>query len=165
MSVNTALSVEEYLHTSFPDLDREYRDGELVERCFADYPHGRTQGRLSAWFATRHSHLPLYPCTETQMRVRPNRYLIPDVAVFYPTEPTDVPDTPPLVAIEILSPDDRLIEVRQKLEEYQAWGAPHIWLIDPRSHRFYTCDSGLVEQPTLTIPELGIELTPADLFR
>jgi Uma2 family endonuclease len=55
-----------------------------------------------------------------------------------------VPDTPPLVAIEILSPDDRLIEVRQKLEEYQAWGVPHIWLIDPRSHRFYTCDSGLV---------------------
>lgn len=38
MSVNTALSVEEYLHTSFPDLDREYRDGELVERISSANP-------------------------------------------------------------------------------------------------------------------------------
>jgi hypothetical protein len=45
--------------------------------------------------------------------------------VFHPREPGLVPDTPPLIAIEILSPDDLLTEVREKLEEYRAWGVPH----------------------------------------
>ena len=39
MGSKAALPVEEYLHTSFPDLDKEYRDGELVERSLPDYLH------------------------------------------------------------------------------------------------------------------------------
>jgi Uma2 family endonuclease len=161
----TALSVEEYLHTSFPDLDREYRDGEIVERTLPDYLHGKTQGLLFAFFLALGEQLSLHPCVETRMRVRLNRYLIPDVAVFHPAEPADVPEIPPLVAIEILSPDDRLAEVREKLEEYRIWGVPHVWLVDPRSRRFYTCDAGLTETSSLMVPELGIEITPRDLFK
>jgi Uma2 family endonuclease len=161
----TALSVEEYLHTSFPDLDREYRDGEIVERTLPDYLHGKTQALLAAFFLERGEQLSLHPCVEARMRVRPNRFLIPDVAVFHPNEPDAVPETPPLVAIEILSPDDRLGEVREKLEDYRTWGVPHVWLADPRSRRFYTCDAGLTEASSLTVPELGIELTPHDLFK
>jgi hypothetical protein len=41
MSAKTGVSVEEYLHTSFPALDREYRDGELVERSLPDICTGR----------------------------------------------------------------------------------------------------------------------------
>ena len=78
MGSATALSAEEYLHTSFPDLDREYRDGETVERALPDYLHGKTQGLLFALFLALGEHLSLYPCVETRMRVRPNRYLIPD---------------------------------------------------------------------------------------
>lgn len=40
MDASAGVSVDEYLHTSFPDLDREYRDGELVERTLPDYLHG-----------------------------------------------------------------------------------------------------------------------------
>ena len=32
MGVQTAISLEEYLHTSYHGLDREFRDGEVVER-------------------------------------------------------------------------------------------------------------------------------------
>jgi Uma2 family endonuclease len=165
MGSATALSVEEYLHTSFPDLDREYRDGEIVERALPDYLHGKTQGLLFAFFLALGEQLSLHPCVETRMRVRPNRFLIPDVAVFHPNEPEAVPAVPPLVAIEILSPDDRLGEVREKLEEYRTWGVAHVWLVDPRSRRLYTCDAGLNEASSLTIPELGIELTLRDLFK
>jgi Uma2 family endonuclease len=164
MGVNTAISVEEYLHTSFPDLDKEYRDGELVERSLPDYLHGKIQFQLCVLFAALRGGLPLYPTVETRMQVRPNRYLIPDVAVFHPTEPQGVPDSPPLVTIEVLSPDDRLSEVRDKLEEYREWGVSHVWLIDPRSRHFYTCDGRLIETASLTIPELGIEITLNDLF-
>ena len=165
MASATALSVEEYLHTSFPGLDREYRDGEIVERSLPDYLHGKTQALLAAFFLALGEQLSLHPCVETRMRVRPNRYLIPDVAVFHPDEPDAVPETPPLVVIEILSPDDRMGEVREKLEDYRTWGVPHVWLVDPRSRRFYTCDPGLTEASSLRVPELGIEITPRDLFK
>jgi len=98
------------------------------------------------------------------MRIRESVYLIPDVAVFQGAKPELVPSTPPLIAIEVLSPDDKLAEVRRKLDEYRAWGVPNVWLVDPHSKRLYTCHAGLVEVPTLRIPELGVEVTPADIF-
>jgi Uma2 family endonuclease len=165
MGSATALSVEEYLHTSFPDLDREYRDGEIVERTLPDYLHGKTQALLAAFFLALSEQLSVHPCVETRMRVRPRRYLIPDVAVFHPNEPIAVPETPPLVTIEILSPDDKMSEVREKLEEYRTWGVPHVWLVDPRSRRFYTGDAGLTEVSSLTVSELAIEITKHDLFK
>ena len=165
MYADAPLSVEQYLATSFPDLDKEYRDGELVERSLPDYLHSKTQGLLVAFFVVLRKMLPLFPVTELRMKIRPNLILIPDVAVFHPTEPqVRFPDTPPFVAIEILSPDDKLNDVREKLETYRTWGVPHVWLVDPHSRRTYTCDAGLMEVASLRIPELNIELTPADAF-
>ena len=164
MGAKTGLSVEEYLHTSFPDLDREYRDGELVERSLPDYLHGKTQLLLAGVFAALRKQLSIFPCTETRMKLRTGRYAIPDLAVFWLEEPPRVPETPPLVVIEILSLDDRLAEVRDKLEEYKAWGVAHVWLVDPHSRRMYTCETGLVETQSLKISELGVGITGADIF-
>jgi Uma2 family endonuclease len=57
-----------------------------------------------------------------------------------------------------------MADVRNKLAEYRAWGVTHVWLVDPHSKRMYTRDAELVEVPTLKIPELGVEVTPADIF-
>lgn len=164
MGVKAAIPVVEYLHTSFPGLDCEYRDGELVERSLPDYLHGQTQLLIGSFFAVLRKRLSLYPCSETRMKVREGRYLIPDVAVFWQSRPAQVPESPPLIAIEILSPDDRLTAVREKLHEYRAWGVGHVWLVDPHSRRMYTCDTGLTEVNSLTVPELGIELSPDQIF-
>jgi Uma2 family endonuclease len=164
MGAKTGVSVEEYLRTSFPDLDREYRDGKLVERSSPDYPHGKVQGLISAFFAALRKTLQVHPCVETRMKLRSGLYLIPDVAVFYPTEPGRIPENPPLVVIEVLSLDDRLAEVRDKLEEYKTWGVPHVWLVDPHLRRMYTCETGLVETQSFKISELGIEVAGTDIF-
>lgn len=165
MGTNTALSVEQYLTTSFPDLDKEYWDGELVERSLPDNLHAKTQALLAAYFVVLRKTLHVFPCISLRLRIRPNLILIPDVCVFHPTEPQDrYPDTPPFIAIEILSLDDKLKDVREKLEIYRNWGVPHVWLVDPHSKRMYTCDVGLMEVPTLRTPELGIELTRAEAF-
>lgn len=82
------------------------------------FKHARTQNRLAARFESVASKLPVHPCVEVRTRLRSGRYLIPDVAVFLGAEPPDVPDTPPLIAIEILSADDRMAEVLEKLREY-----------------------------------------------
>jgi Uma2 family endonuclease len=164
MDVLAGVSVEEYLHSSFPGLDREYRDGALVERSMPDYLHGKTRALLIALFMALRKRLSLYPCAETRMMLRAGRYRIPDVAVFHPREPGLVPDTPPLIAVEILSPDDRLTEVREKLEEYRAWGVPHVWLVDPHSRRLYSCDAGLRVVPSFMVGELDVEVTPDQVF-
>jgi Uma2 family endonuclease len=98
------------------------------------------------------------------MRLTNKRVLIPDVAVFHQTEPGDLPDSPPLIAIEVLSPDDRPREVENKLREYRAWGVPHVWLVDPHSRRLYAYEEKLTEVFFLSVPELEIEITPADIF-
>jgi Uma2 family endonuclease len=164
MSAKTAISLEQYLRTSFPDVDREYRDGEIVERSLPDYLQGRVQGAIFAFFWALRSELALFPCVETRMRLRSNLVLIPDVAVFYPTEPSRVPDAPPLLVAEVLSLDDRLTAVREKLEEYKSWGVPHVWLVDPHAKRLYMCDQGLTEVASLQIPELSIELLAGQIF-
>src|SRR5580698_5761458 len=99
MGTKTAISVEEYLHTSFPGVDPEYRDGEIVERTLPDYLHGETQLLLGSFFMALRKRLSLFSCSETRMKLREGRYLIPDVAVFWPSRPDSVPDSPPLIAI------------------------------------------------------------------
>jgi len=164
MGAKTAISADEYLHTSFPDVDREYRDGELVERTMPDYLHGRTQLLLGVFFEALRRKLSVYVCSETRMKLREDLYLIPDIAVFWPSAPALLPISPPLVAIEVLSPDDRLTAVREKLQEYRAWGVPNVWLVDPHSRRLYTCDIRLTEVTSLTIPELSITLGASEIF-
>jgi len=164
VGAKTAIPGEEYLHTSFPGVDPEYREGELFERTMPDYLHGRTQLLLGIFFEALRRSLSVYACSETRMKLREGLYLIPDVAVFWPSAPALLPDSPPLVAIEVLSPDDRLTAVREKLQEYRVWGVPHVWLVDPHSRRLYTCDSGLTEVTSFTIPELSVKLGPAEIF-
>jgi Uma2 family endonuclease len=166
MGTKSAISIEEYLRTSFEDLDREYVDGEIVERTLPDLLHSRTQFRLAGLLFKAGETHPLYGQTELRSRVAATRVRIPDVSVYAGVEPTErVPTQPPLVAIEILSPDDRHSEVMQKLEEYRIWGVRHIWLVDPERRRLQVYGSGVLsEVPALEIPEYDVKLTPAQIF-
>jgi Uma2 family endonuclease len=164
MSAKAGISVAEYLHTSFPDLDREYRDGELLERNVPDYAHARTQALLIFFFEMLRQKLSLYACSELRLKLREGLYLIPDVCVFRAAQSSSVPDQPPIIAIEILTPDDRMSSVREKLDQFKAWGVAHVWLVDPHSKRMYSCDQGLLEVGVLTIPELGLEIKAAEIF-
>lgn len=85
--------------------------------------------------------LPFYSRPELRHRLRAGRYLIPDMAVYWPAPPeAKVPDTPPLIAIEILSPDDRMGDALSKLREYVDWGVPHVWFIDPDARQLAIFD-------------------------
>jgi Uma2 family endonuclease len=163
MGAQTTFSLEEYIRTSFDGLDKEYRDGELVERSLPDPFHGRTQALLTIFFGTLRK-LGLYVYCDTRVKLRDGLILIPDVLVVSSEIRDQLPEAPPIVVVEILSRDDRHLAVRTKLEEYRAWGVPHVWLIDPYLRRLYKCDEGLAEVTSLALPEFGVELTPADLF-
>jgi Uma2 family endonuclease len=76
-----------------------------------------------------------------------------------------VPTSPPLIAIEILSPDDRMAETLDKLREYRRWGVPHVWLVDPEAQVLYSfAEDALKASSRLDIPELSTELAPEHVF-
>ena len=164
--MGAAISLEEYLRTSFEGRDREYVDGEVVERGLSDEPHSRTQWRLSGLIWDLSKTLPFFGRPELRLHIRASLVRIPDVSIYAVQKPTErIPTKPPLVAIEILSPDDRHSELMRKFEEYSAWGVRNIWLVDPESRKLKVyADGALSEVPTLEIPVFSVQLTAAQIF-
>jgi Uma2 family endonuclease len=166
VDAKTAVSVEEYLRTSFEGPDREYVDGVIVERAVGDNPHSAVQTQIIEIFYELRKNYPLFARVELRHRVHATRYRIPDVAVFrggWPSE--EVPSSPPYIAIEIISPDDRYTETIQKLEEYRGWGVSHIWLIDPRLRKLAVYDAvGLHDVPAFALPDFAIQIAPEQIF-
>ena len=163
VATKTQIRAEDYLRMTF-EHDAEFVHGEIVERSTPIEIHSRIQRDLVILFGgLRRSH-GLHVYAELRMKVAPDVYRIPDVAVFV-GRPPQVPETPPLVAIEILSPDDRYLDLMQKLEEYRQWGVRHIWVIDPAAQRFslYT-EVGVQNASSLNLPDYPFQLTPAELF-
>lgn len=163
MAAKAALTEEEYLRTSFPNPDREFRDGILIKRAIPDWYHARAHAKLLVYFGNLGLDIDVLP--SLRVKLRPGRHVVPDVVVFWPAEPEgSVPDRLPLIAIEILSEDERMSKVRDKLEEYVQVGVAHIWLVDPRRKLFYVFKSGLTEVKAYTVDELGLTVTPSEIF-
>ena len=159
------MSVEEYLHTSFDGADREYLDGEVFERNMGNTSHSALQGEL--YFLLRNQTITTgaFVALELRNRVRPTRFRIPDVALYTSKPSAQVPIDPPLIAIEVLSPDDRTSYLMSKLEEYRQWGVPHIWIADPDAKKMFTYgDEGLREVSQFAVPSLGVALSATQLF-
>jgi Uma2 family endonuclease len=61
----------------------------------------------------------------------------PDVAfwsiVRQPALPAEYFEIPPDIAVEVLSPEDRRKEVREKIKEYLTHGVKLVWLVDPET--------------------------------
>jgi Uma2 family endonuclease len=72
------------------------------------------------------------PLGHTRLQITPTRYRIPDLMVLRNTDPKDnIIALAPLLCVEILSHEDRLNEIRQRVAEYVSVGAKAVWVIDP----------------------------------
>jgi Uma2 family endonuclease len=49
---------------------------------------------------------------------------------------------PPLLCIEVLSKDDTLRSMQERVDDYLAFGVPNIWVLDPVKRRAYVCQQG-----------------------
>ena len=133
MSAGTLLSVEDYLNTSYsPDM--EYRDGVLVERNVGEKGHALLQIALASYLHARRKQWQILAYTELRVKVRHRWYPIPDVCIYMrPEFEGRYPSVPPLLWVEILSPDDRMSDVWRKADELIANGVPNVWIIDPET--------------------------------
>ena len=159
------VSIEDYLEMSFDGVDAEFVDGVIVERAMPKKPHARAQQVLARTFGqVEDSHgVAGYP--ELRLRLAPNKVRIPDYCVFRSEPEGDVPEAPPMVAVEIVSQTDVYSMLMEKLAEYDGWGVEHVWLVDPRQHQLAVYREGApVYVDELSIPEFGFTLSASDLF-
>ena len=167
MATATLISVEEYLETSYRP-DREYVEGQVVERNLGEYDHSNLQGALTLFLRSRQREWNIRVLPEQRVRVSPKRIRIPDVCVISRDQPIEPVIThPPLACIEIVSREDRIRYFHDKVDEYTAMGVPAIWLFDPARRLGWVCTrEGFVvpEDGILRIPASPIQIPLKDLF-
>ncbi len=149
-STPAILSLYEYLHTSYkPDVD--FIDGVLQERNMGEYEHNKIQTLIAVLFTLRAKEWSTDTVVEQRIQVAPERVRICDVVVLRSDAPREsVIATPPLICIEILSPEDRLSRAKLVLADYLAMGVPNIWLVDPLRRAAWTFDTDGLHEADIT---------------
>jgi Uma2 family endonuclease len=134
MTTAQLVSVDEYLHTSY-EPDAEYVEGRIVHRAMPQQPHSEMQGFLVRILYAVGKPLGYRVWPEQRLQTRPDLFRVPDLCVTKGRPNEKIYTSPPFLCIEILSPDDKAVDVRAKVDEYLAFGVPYVWVIDPESRR------------------------------
>jgi Uma2 family endonuclease len=135
MESSTLVSVEEYLRSSYhPDC--HYVEGRIVERQMGEREHSLSQKSLIVLLTTLEQQLRIVVFPEQRVQVRADRYRVPDLCVVAGDDPREpILTRPPFLCIEIVSKDDRLIEVQDVIDDYLQFGVRYVWIVDPRKRR------------------------------
>jgi Uma2 family endonuclease len=163
MSTKVLMDVSEYLHTSFEGPDCEYVDGEIVERNTGEIPHGDVLTNLISLLRQMRKRLGIRVIAEIRIQISARRYRVPDIAVWRNDDiGTSIPAVPPFLIVEVLSPEDRMVRMLPKIQEYLSIGVEWIWIVDPQEQRalLYSqknpagavCDILIAENPSIEIP-------------
>jgi len=163
-----------------PNGHQELVRGEVVTMCRPGFRHGLIQARiaqkLNEYAASRHFGR---VTTESGLVTErgPDTVRGPDVAVWsYERRPKDqepigYPEVAADLCVEILSPNDRPGEMKEKLREYFTRDVRMVWVLDPedravRIHRAPDEAQLLYESATLSCDDVlpGFSCRVADLF-
>ena len=161
------ISLAEYLATDYhPDCD--YIDGRATSRNVGLYPHASAMTVLAGSLYDLTRGTDLLTLMSVRMRVNANTVLVPDVSVIRKTSPReDIIATPPLLVVEILSPEDAISHLQWRVNTYSAMGVEHIWVIDAwKRYVWYASIRGF-QQPAdgaLRIAGTPIQVILAELF-
>jgi Uma2 family endonuclease len=132
------LTIEEYLRTAYhPDC--EFVDGILEGKNMGEREHSVLQAALAAWFFQHRREWNIVVMSEQRTRVSANRVRLPDICLVLKDAPYEgVTLTPPVLALEILSPEDRMNRVMKRLDDFLAMGVKNLWVIDPVEREAFT---------------------------
>lgn len=168
MATTHLIPVSEYLSTSYrPDVD--YVDGELQERNLGEQDHSDLQYFFAKYINDRRSEWGLKASPELRVQVSESRYRVPDLCVFAAGGPREqIRRTPPLLCIEVLSPEDTLSRVRTRVRDFLDMGVREVWVIDPASRTALIYSGDIMTEKrdgTLTLPGTSFSIPLAESFR
>jgi Uma2 family endonuclease len=160
----TAVTIQEYRSTVY-EADCEYVDGEVLERNWGESDHSRLQTSVGAAFYNRRKEWGICALFALRIQVSPTRIRVPDVCVFLGQPEEQIPTIPPFICVEILSPEDRILSMFDKVADYLNFGVPYVWLLDPQTRKAWRCTPGaMLEVPELRTENPTMVVPIADLF-
>lgn len=179
------MAVQERLYTAqdllaLPHDTKRYVlvEGRLIEMSPTGKMHGRLTSRLTSLldtFVSAH-HLGQVYGAETGFRVSENPDTVYGIdAAFVSKARAQYGDGyfngAPDLAVEVVSPGNAQVELHQKIRDYFAAGASHVWVVYPRTRVIYQYLSTdqirvLHEEDVLEVPDLlpGFSLRVGALF-
>jgi Uma2 family endonuclease len=168
MATHAIVPVSEYLSTAYsPDCD--YVDGEVQERNLGEQDHSDLQTRITILLSAAENLKFIRVNTEIRVQVKPTRFRVPDVCVRERSAPSEqILRQPPLLCIEILSPEDTIARTRQKINDYLDMGVREVWVIDPASRGVVVHSGAVSTEHTageLTVPEAPVRIAIDNVFK
>lgn len=167
MATGVLIPLSEYLHSVYrPDCD--YVDGEVQERNLGELDHSDLQGRFLELLGGPANRQHLRANAEIRVQVSPTRFRVPDVCVrAVPAVREQIIRTPPLLCIEIISPEDRISCVRERVSDFLQMGVLEVWLVDPATRSVSVCRGHTATEHTsgeITVPSTPVTLNIEDMF-
>lgn len=167
MATLAVVPVSEYLSQAYePDCD--FVDGELEERNVGEELHSELQNILGAVLRLHRKEWSIRVLTEQRVQVAPDCFRVPDVCVVPSSKPRGrIISYPPLLCIEVLSPEDRMARVQVRVNDFARLGVENIWVLDPWERLAYYASPKGFEQPSdgvLRVPNTPIEINLAEIF-
>jgi len=165
--IDKPVSVEKYLSTVY-EHDCEYVDGVIEERDLGEFEHAFLQGLFVTLFNNHRSDWSVYALPEQRLQTQKTHFRVPDVTVLRVKTPRErILTHPPLLVIEVQSPEDTLRRTAAKAAEYLEFGIEHVWVIDPSARVGYVGTANgleLARSGELSIAGTPIRVVLADLF-
>jgi Uma2 family endonuclease len=143
------ISIEEYLST-VTEPDCEYVSGQIELRTPGEYDHSTWQVALLGWFAGHQVEWGIRVLPSLRVRVSEDRFRVPDVTLLSRKAPREQTIThAPLAVFEILSPEDTMARMLEKLADYERMGISAIWVIEPTKQVYYRFQAGQLTPETM----------------
>ncbi len=136
------ISVQEYLRSSY-EADREYVDGELLERHSGEMPHSRAHGAVASLIFRVEREAKIRVLMSQRVQVGPTRFRVPDVCVVFASDPAEpIVRRAPVLCVEVLCEIDTPGRLNEKLSDYFQMGVRYVWVLDPRTKQAFCYTPG-----------------------
>lgn len=115
------------------------------------------QGEVAHWILQNCRSAGLNAFVELRTRINDRRYRVADVLVLDGKTPKT----------RALSPEDRMVRIRARIEDFLSIGTRFVWLIDPAVRRAWVFTNGSIEEVQVGVlridsPQVAIPL--AEIF-
>ena len=164
----TLVPLAHYLRETWQP-DREYLDGEIIERSMGEKDHAAWQAALLRMLSGWRQKANIRVFAELRLQLSASRFRVPDILVIdRNTADEQIVTHPPILCAEILSPEDRIGRMEAKIQEYLDFGTRAVWVIDPQTRTAYQCAGGSIRDwkavETLVVPGTSISIELKDLL-
>ena len=163
------VSVDEYLRCNDYEPDAEYVDGVIEERPMGEVDHSGLQTRIASILDSK-AYRSYFRCyAEFRVQTSARRFRIPDVCLVRAASAKEkIAQTPPLLCIEVLSPEDRMSRTMIRVKDFLTMGVPEVWIVDPETRTIQVCTGSNItihSEGHLKVPENPVTVLLTEIFQ